>query len=369
MPSSISTTSDRCFVIAEAGVNHNGSLDLALQLIDIAADAGADAVKFQTFKAEAEISKHAAKAEYQLQQTDEAESQLEMVKKLELDLDAHRQLVARCEARGIEFMSTPFDLGSVDLLVQDLNVHRLKVASGEITHAPLLFRMAQSGKPIVLSTGMGTIGEIETALGILALGYLAPDAPASLAAAAEAFRSTEGQRVLHERVIILHCVTEYPAPFGDVNLRAMDSIRAAFGLPVGYSDHTLGLTMPIAATARGCAAIEKHFTLDRTMPGPDHAASLEPGELAEMVAAIRNVEASLGDGIKRPQASELKNIPIARKSLVAARAIAKGERFSTDNLICKRPGTGIPALDYWNWLGKPADRDYAEDELIDRHAD
>lgn len=358
-------TSDRCFIIAEAGVNHNGSLDLALQLIDIAADAGADAVKFQTFKAEAEISKHAAKAEYQLQQTDEAESQLDMVKKLELDLDAHRQLVTRCEQRGIEFMSTPFDLGSVDLLVRDLNVHRLKVASGEITHAPLLFRMAQSGKPIVLSTGMSTIGEIEVALGILALGYLAPSDDPNLNAAADAFRSEAGQAVLREKVIILHCVTEYPAPFADVNLRAMDGIQAAFGLGVGYSDHTLGLTMPIAAVARGAVAIEKHFTVDRNMPGPDHAASLEPTELAEMVRALRDVEASRGTGIKRPQASELKNIPIARKSLVAAHAISKGERFSTDNLICKRPGTGIPALRYWDYLGQTAQRDYEADELID----
>jgi len=354
------------FIIAEAGVNHNGSHDMALALIDAAAEAGADAVKFQTFKAEAIAAAHAPKAGYQQQTTDAAESQLAMLRKLELDLDAHRKLMAHAQRRGIGFMSTPFDLASLRLLTHDLGLSRLKVPSGELTNVPLLYASAASGLPIILSTGMATLADVEQALAVLALGYLEPHHPRpSLEAAHQAYASDEGQFVLRHQVALLHCTTEYPAPLEDVNLRVMDTLAAAFGLPVGYSDHTPGITVPIAAAARGAVIIEKHFTLDRTLPGPDHAASLEPAELAQMVTAIRQVETALGRPIKALMPSEAPNRPIARKSLVAARAIAPGEPFSPDNLTVKRPGSGINAARYWDYLGKPAPRAYAPDELID----
>jgi N-acetylneuraminate synthase len=351
-------------IIAEAGVNHIGSPDRALTLVDVAADAGADAVKFQTFQSGAVISRHAVKAEYQIRNTGEAESQLEMVKKLELDFPAHERLVGQCEKRGIEFLSTPFDLPSVDLLVKGLHVRRLKVASGEITNAPLLLRVAETGLPVLLSTGMSTLGDVEDALAVLAFGLLRSGASPSLDAFAQAYRDPEGQRLLQQNVILLHCTSEYPAPFTDVNLRAMDALAAAFGLPVGYSDHTTGISASIAAAARGACVIEKHFTLDRTLPGPDHKASLEPSELAAMVKAIREVELALGSPRKLVAASEGKNQVIARKSLVAAAGIHSGQPFTADNLTSKRPGTGISPMNYWDLLGKAADRDYQQDEFI-----
>lgn len=351
------------YVIAEAGVNHNGSLDMALELVDAAASSGADAVKFQTFKSEAVISRHAEKADYQKNTTGSRESQLEMVKKLELDLAAHRRLVERCRQRGIEFLSTPFDLESVDLLVKELQVPTLKISSGEITNAPLLLKIARTGKPVILSTGMSSLADIEEALGVLAFGYRGGEAP-GVEAFAESYFSDEGQGLLKQKVTLLHCTTEYPAPFGDVNLRAMETLRAAFGLRVGYSDHTEGIAVSIAAAALGACILEKHFTLDRSLPGPDHKASLEPGELEQMVRSVRQVEKALGTGRKIPAASELKNKAIARKSLVALRAIRAGEIFSEENLTAKRPGNGVSPMDYWAYLGKVAERDYGEDETL-----
>ena len=349
------------YIIAEAGVNHNGSLEMAKQLIDVAAAAGADAVKFQTFKAENVVSRAAPKADYQKATTDATESQLEMIRRLELDRSSHEALFAYCRGRNLEFMSTPFDGESVDLLVK-LGVARLKVSSGEITNAPLLLKMARTGLPIIISTGMASLGEVEAALGVLAFGYLDYREPPSLAEFHRAWR--EGQGALQEKVTLLHCTSEYPAPLEEVNLRAMETLAIAFGLPVGYSDHTPGIGVAIAAAARGARIIEKHFTLDKSLPGPDHRASLEPEELNAMIRTIREVEAALGSHLKFPATSELKNREIVRRSLVAARRIRKGERFSEDNLTSKRPGNGISPLSYWDWIGKIAQRDFQPDEII-----
>jgi len=357
------------FVIAEAGVNHNGSIDAALQLVDAAVDAGADAVKFQTFKSGSVISLHAPKADYQKATTGTAESQLEMVKKLELSAEHHHRLLAHCEARGILFLSTPFDPISADLLVHELRVPQLKVPSGELTNAPFLLHIARYQLPVIVSTGMSTIGEVELALGVLAYGFLQREGRPDEAAFRDAFACDEGQRVLRDRVTLLHCTTEYPAAFDQVNLKAMDTLEAAFGLPVGMSDHTPGYAIPIAAVARGAVLIEKHFTLDREMPGPDHKASLEPEQLKAMVQGIREVSVALGDGRKRPSAAEWGNRTIARRSLVAARAVKIGELWNEDNLTCKRPGSGVSPLRYWEYLGRPAERDYAADELLRSNQD
>lgn len=356
--------SEPVFIIAEAGVNHDGSLAQALRLVDIAADAGADAVKFQTFRAATLVSRAAPKADYQIKSTGTAESQHDMIQRLELDEAAHAALIRHCATRGIEFMSTPFDLESLELLAKRFDVARLKMPSGDITNGPLLLAAARTGKPIILSTGMSTLDEVETALGILAFGYIEAVQAPTLAACAQAFASPAGRKALERSVRLLHCTTEYPAPFEEVNLRAMGTLAEAFGLPVGYSDHTQGIAIPVAAVALGATAIEKHFTLDRNLPGPDHNASLEPDELVQMVRSIREVERALGSPQKRPAASEMKNLPIARKSLVAARAIRKGESFSAENLAVKRPGNGVSPMRYWEWLGKVADRDYAPDDKV-----
>ncbi len=353
---------NRIYIIAEVGVNHNGSLTMAKDLIDLAADARADAVKFQTFIAEEVISRFAPKARYQSQITPVGESQLEMVQKLQLNENQHEELVRQCQSRNIEFVSTPFDLHSVDLLVHRMKVSRLKIASGEITNAPLILKAARSGVDIILSTGMSSLGEVETALGVLAFGYCEGDKKPSPAAFRASYSSPEGQRFLKEKVTLLHCTTEYPAPFEDINLLAMDTLKQAFGLKVGYSDHSLGITVPIAAAARGAAVIEKHFTLARNLPGPDHQASLEPSELKEMVNSIRQVELSLGSSRKLATRSELPNLSIARKSLVASKNIQKGEIFTADNLGIKRPGRGVEPIFYWDYLGKAATRDYQADE-------
>lgn len=360
---------DNVFIIAEAGVNHNGSLEMAKKLIDAAAEAGADAVKFQTFKSNQVISKFAEKAAYQKQTTGNEESQLEMVKKLELDEAAHFELREYCVQKDIEFLSTPFDLESVDLLVEKMGVSLLKVPSGEITNGPLLLKVAQTGLPVILSTGMAVLGEIEQALGVLAFGYLYPDGKPSIHAFQAAYTSTAGRQILKEKVMLLHCTTEYPAPLEDVNLLAMDTMRAAFGLPVGYSDHTEGIVVPIAAVARGANIIEKHFTLDKNLPGPDHKASLEPGELREMVQAIRQVEKALGTAVKAPSPSEHKNKDIARKSLVAAEDIQAGQVWTEQNLTTKRPGTGISPMRFWELLGKTVGKSYKEDEVLTEYAD
>lgn len=329
-------------IIAEAGVNHNGYLDLAKRLIDVAAEAGADLVKFQTFSAERLATRSAPKADYQTRTTDQAQSQFAMLRQLELSAAMHDTLIAHCQARGIGFFSTGFDLDSLDYLAS-LGAGRFKIPSGEITNLPYLRHVGAFGKPIILSTGMATLGEIEAAL--------------------EALETAGTPR---SRITVLHCNTEYPTPMADVNLRAMVSIGQAFGVAVGYSDHTPGIEVPIAAVALGARVIEKHLTLNRNLPGPDHKASLEPDEFAAMVRAIRHIELALGDGIKRPSPSEAKNRSIARKSLVAARPIRAGEPFTPENVTAKRPGTGLSPMRWDEVMGRFAGRDYTDDELIER---
>ncbi len=347
----------RVYVIAEAGVNHNGDPDMARRLIDAAADAGADAVKFQTFRAEALVTEAAPKAAYQKVATDAGESQLAMLKRLELSPATHRHLAEHCRRRGIAFLSTPFDRESLRFLVEELGLKTLKIASGEITNGPLLLEAARSGRDIVLSTGMSTLGEVEDALGVLAFGFSESHAAPSRRAFRAAFDSAAGREALRERVVLLQCTSEYPAPASEANLRAMDAMHDAFGLGVGLSDHTAGIVVPIAAAALGAAIIEKHLTLDRSLPGPDHRASLEPGEFKDMVGAIRTVERALGDGVKAPMPSEMKNRDVVRRSLVALGPIGAGERFTEDNLGARRPGAGVSPMEYWEWLEGRADDD------------
>lgn len=331
----------KALIIAEAGVNHNGDMSMAYQLIDAAAAAGADMVKFQTFSAERLATSGAPKAGYQSLATGDSESQFSMLRRLELSREMHVALMDCCDAHGIRFFSTAFDAQSADLLAE-LGLDRFKIPSGEITNLPYLRHVGRFAKPIILSTGMATLGEIESALDVL-----------------------EASGTPRERVTVLHCNTEYPTPMGDVNLHAMNAIGKAFGVAVGYSDHTLGIEVPIAAVALGATVIEKHFTLDRTLPGPDHQASLEPQELKAMVVAIRNVEAALGDGIKRPSRSEAQNRSIARRSLVASVGIRKGETFTPENLTVKRPGNGVSPMRWDEVMGRKAFRDFAADELIE----
>jgi N-acetylneuraminate synthase len=354
----------RVYIIAEAGVNHNGSVDLGRRLIDAAAEAGADAVKFQTFRAESLVSGAAPKADYQKQATGTVETQLQMLKKLELDEAAHQALAAHCRVRGIQFLSTPFDEESIDLLDKRIGVPLIKVPSGEVTNGPFLLAVARTGRPIILSTGMSTLDEVREALAVIAFGYTERKRRPSRAAFRSAFRSPAGRRALKAKVTLLHCTTEYPAPYSDVNLRAMDTLADEFGLAVGFSDHTPGMIIPVAAAARGASVIEKHFTLDRDLPGPDHKASLEPRELRAMVRAIRDVEQAVGTGEKVPAASEKKNIAVARRSIVAARGIRKGETFTPENIACKRPGTGASPMRYWDLLGTKAVKGYRKDEVI-----
>ncbi len=351
------------FIIAEAGVNHNGSLEMAMELAEAARDAGADAVKYQTFRAEDVISASAAKAEYQKQTTGAGESQLDMVKKLELSFEEHARLAEHCARIGIRYLSTPFDMASADFLIHDIRLELIKIPSGEITNAPLLRHIAASGVEIILSTGMSTLGEVEEALGALACGYLGT--PPSRAAFAAAWANEAGRAALRGKVTLLHCTTQYPAPFADVHLPVMGLMREAFGLPVGYSDHTPGIAMPIAAAALGACVIEKHFTLDRNLPGPDHRASLEPQELAAMVAGVRAVEQAMTPGVKAPAPSEIGNRAIARKSLTAARDIAAGEPFTPENLTAKRPGDGLSPMLYWELLGRKSRRSHAAGEQIE----
>ncbi len=357
---------NKTFVIAEAGVNHNGSMEMALQLVDAAAQAGADAVKFQTFRADKLVSQGAPKAEYQLRTTDAAESQWEMIRKLELSPHDHERLIEHAKGKQIEFLSTPFDSESLQLLTRQFRMQTIKVSSGDITNAPFLLEIARSAPKIILSTGMSTLGEVEDALGVLAFGLTAPpDAAPDREAFITAFCSNEGRRALTKAVTVLHCTTEYPAPVSEVNLKAMDTLAAAFGLPVGYSDHTEGIHISLAAVARGAKVIEKHFTLDRNLEGPDHKASLEPAELTQLVNGIREINLALGDGIKQPSPSERKNRQVARRSLIALREVAQNQVFSSDSLSCKRPGSGISPMEYWNYLGKPASRSYHPDEALD----
>lgn len=355
---------DKTFIIAEAGVNHNGSIDQALRLVDIAADAGADAVKFQTFKASQLVTAQAAKAAYQVANMNEGGSQLGMLQKLELSQEDHHRLLNHCKERGIRFMSTAFDAESLAFLAT-LDMPAVKLPSGDITAAPLLLQAARLGKPLIVSTGMSTLGDIEEALGVLAFGLMSDAAPQGRTDFLRAYCSPQGRLALQAHVTLLHCVTQYPAPPSSVNLRAMHSMSTCFQLPVGYSDHTLGTEVAMAAVALGATVIEKHFTLDRQLPGPDHAASLEPGELKSLVNGIRVIEAALGSNQKAPGEAEAANRPPARRSLVAARPIRQGEPYTTEALAVKRPGTGMSPMLLWDMLGKPARRDYGIDELIE----
>ncbi len=330
---------EKVYIIAEAGDNHNGDFNTALKLVDVAKRAGADCVKFQTFVTEEIISKYAEMAEYQKKNTGKEESQFEMVKRLELSFDEFRKIKEYCDRVEIQFLSTPFDLKSVDFL-NELGVPFFKIPSGEITNYPYLIKIAHTGKPVVMSTGMCEPDEILAAINVLE-------------------KNGSGE------ITLLHCNTEYPTPLKDVNLYAMRTMKKMFGKKVGYSDHTKGIEVPVAAVALGACVIEKHFTLDKNMPGPDHKASLEPDELGRMVKNIRNIEIALGDGVKRVSESERKNIAIARKSIVARRNIQEGEILTEENLAVKRPGTGINPMQWMEVLGTRAVRDFKEDELIE----
>ncbi len=332
---------NKTLIIAEAGVNHNGDINLAKQLVDAAAEAGADLVKFQTFNANRLVTRNAKKADYQNQTTDGQESQYKMLRQLELSTEMHDELISYCAIRDIGFFSTGFDIESIDLLMS-LGQNCIKIPSGEITNLPYLRHIGGLGKTVIFSTGMATLGEIEAAIEVL-----------------------EQAGTLRSKITVLHCTTEYPTPMAEVNLSAMQNIHSAFGVSVGYSDHTSGIEVAIAAVALGALVIEKHFTLDRNLPGPDHKASLEPKELKAMVAAIRNIEVALGDGLKRITPSETKNKPIVRKSLVAMQDIIKGEVFTEKNLTTKRPGTGISPMRWDEVIGRKAHRNFSEDELID----
>jgi N,N'-diacetyllegionaminate synthase len=332
---------NRIFIIAEAGVNHNGDINLAKKLIDVAVDAGSDAVKFQTFRTEHLVSENAMKADYQQETTDSNETQFEMIKKLELNSETHIELMAYCKDKGIQFLSTPFDHDSIKLL-NNLGLETFKIPSGELTNLPYLREIGGLNKEIILSTGMSDLGEIEDALNVLV-----------------------DFGTIRDKITILHANTEYPTPMEDVNLKAMKTIGKAFKIKYGYSDHTLGIEVPIAAVAMGASVIEKHFTLDRNMEGPDHKASLEPNELKEMVKAIRNIEAALGNGIKRASKSEKKNKEIARKSIFAIKDIKTGELFTENNLGIKRPGNGISPMRWDELMGTQAKRDFTIDDLIE----
>jgi N,N'-diacetyllegionaminate synthase len=332
--------SNKVFIIAEAGVNHNGSLNLAKKLIEVAVDSGADAVKFQTFKAESLVSKNAQKADYQKQTTSASESQFDMIKKLELDMETHKELIAYCQEKDIIFLSTPFDHDSIDLL-SSLGLQIFKIPSGEITNLPYLRHIGSLGRRVILSTGMSDLSEVGDALNILINAGTSKD-----------------------NITVLHANTMYPTPMEDVNLNAMLTIQKKFGVSVGYSDHTLGIEVDIAAVAMGASIIEKHFTLDRFMEGPDHKASLESDELKAMVSAIHNIEKALGSSIKQPSPSESVNINIARKSIVASQSIKKGDKLSSKNITTKRPGTGINPMKWDEIIGTLAKKNYRMDDLI-----
>lgn len=354
---------ERVFIIAEAGVNHNGSADLALRMIEIATRAGADAVKFQTFHADQLTVANAPKAEYQACATGSNESQREMLRRLELDELTHARLAQACAAQGIEFMSTPFDEDSVELLLR-IGVKRLKVPSGEITNGPLLLKIACARLPLIVSTGMSTIDEIREALGVMAFGMTHRETPRGREDFRRAFASDAGQAALNKNVSLLQCASAYPAPAEAINLRVMETLSATFGLPTGLSDHSAGIAIPIAAAARGARIIEKHFTLDRTLSGPDHAASLEPDEMTAMIRAIREVELALGDGVKHLAPSELPNINVARRGLVAACAIRKGEIVTAKMLASRRPLGPLSPMSLWDVVGRPANHDYVAEDAI-----
>jgi len=349
-------------VIAEAGVNHNGDISLAYKLIDAAADAGADIVKFQSFRAEALVTPSARKADYQMNRTGGDQSQYEMLKALELSARDHQQLISHCRTRDIEFLSTPFDFQSLRLL-EDLNVPKLKIGSGDMSNAPLVHACAKTGKNLILSTGMASLEEVEEILGVAAHGFIGTDLP-SPAAFKSIYASNQGRAILEEKVVVMHCTTAYPTPLTDINLAAMETMRDRLPTPIGFSDHSDGIHVSVGAAARGAVMIEKHLTLDCTMPGPDHQASLEPNQFKEMTRGIRAVVAAIGSAKKIPTESERANMAVVRKSLVAACTIAEGETFTDANVTLKRPGDGLEPMRYWDLLGRKADRNYQPNEII-----
>lgn len=350
-------------IIAEAGVNHNGSMDIARQLIDAAADAGADVVKFQSFTADALATKGARRARYQIDNMKDDGSQAAMLRALEISEQDHSLLYDHCAKRGIAFLSTAFDFASLNVVLS-LNPKWIKIPSGDITFGPMLLRASQTRKRIILSTGMATMADIEDALAVIAYGLTSDSMPKNFGEIRAAFALPDTANLLKQYVTILHCVTMYPCPPSAVNLSAMDTIRHHFGLPVGYSDHSLGIAIPIAAVARGATVIEKHLTLSRSMPGPDHAASLEPDEFAAMVKGIREVEQANGDGNKNPTITELETRLVARRSLTAAREIRRGEIIKFADLEAKRPATGISPMQTWDVVGRTSSRHYAIDDEV-----
>jgi N-acetylneuraminate synthase len=350
-------------IIAEAGVNHNGDIAMAYQLVDAAVEAGADAIKFQTFKADKLVTKGVSKAIYQKTSSDTDELQYSMLKKLELSFEAHYKILDYCTKKDIQFLSTAFDEESMEFIVNNLGVETLKISSGDITNGPLLLAHAKTGKKLIISTGMASLKEVEEALGVVAFGMIDAGIP-TINAFRNAYSSDKGQLLLQKNVTLLHCTTEYPAPYIDINLNAIQTMRGAFGLPVGYSDHSEGIVVSIAAVALGATLLEKHFTLDKMLPGPDHKASLEPNELREMIKAVRVVEESMGDGVKAPQPSEMSNRNVARKSIVASQNILSGDPFTKNNLTIKRSGGGVSPMNYWDLLGVQSSQSYKIDEVI-----
>lgn len=355
--------SNRIYIIAEAGVNHNGDRQRAFDLVDAAAQSGADAVKFQTFNAKRLAAATAPKAAYQQQTTEASESQLAMLQALEMPLEWHESLQEHAHQRGIEFLSTAFDTQSLAFL-ETLNLPFYKVPSGELTNGPLLWAFARTGKPLVMSTGMATLSEVEQGLAIVSHALMNNQPPSSLEEVWQYWSRPGARDTLNDHVSLLHCTSQYPTPMYEVNLKAMDTLSTVFHLPVGYSDHTQGTLVSVAAVARGAMIIEKHFTLDRHLPGPDHKASLEPDELARMVAEIRQISSALGDGHKAPQPSEWDTRVAARQNLVAAAPIKKGDVFSSENMTTARAGQGELAILFWDYIGKQAVRDYQPGEAL-----
>ncbi|MEK4244736.1 N-acetylneuraminate synthase [Psychrobacillus sp. FSL K6-2684] len=357
--------SQSTYIIAEAGVNHNGSFEMAKKLVDVAKKAGADAVKFQTFRAENLVTKEAKQANYQVENLGEETSQYEMLKKIELSFEEFKSLKYYCDEIGIEFLSTPFDYESVDFLVDELQMQTVKIPSGELTNSPFIHYIATKQKKIIISTGMATIDEIHEALSFVAYGLARPNVYVSINSVSSFYQTNEAKEVLQKYVTVLHCTTEYPAPFETINLKVMNQLEKELGLSIGFSDHSQGVAVSIAATGMGATVIEKHFTLDRELPGPDHIASLEPSELVLMIEGVRQIEIALGTGIKEPSAMELKNRVAARKSIVASGDIKKGETLQASNMRIKRPGNGITPSKYWSLIGKKTTKFYHKDELID----
>ena len=353
-------------VIAEAGVNHNGSKDLAFKLIDAAKSAGADIVKFQTFKADSLVTKDAKRASYQILNSKDVESQWDMLRKLELNYDDHFELVDYCRKLDIEFLSTAFDSDSLRFLVEKIGLKRLKIPSGEVTNAPFVLEHARTGCDLIVSSGLTNLAELESVLGVIAFGLIASKTcQPNKSLFAEAYVSDEGQKALKNKVTLLHCTTEYPAPYSEINLRAIQTMSHAFNLPVGFSDHSEGISMPLASISFGVSILEKHFTLDKSMEGPDHKASLNPFELKEMIDGIRQIEIALGDGVKKPTLSELKNKNVVRKSLIASKEIKTGDKFNFKNVCIKRPGDGMSPYSYWDILGEVSSKSYLAGDFID----